>query len=695
MSVPEKVESRTLPGTSKRPEIQALRAVAVGLVVVYHLAQPILPGGYVGVDVFFVISGYLIISHLSREILSTGSIAIGRFYARRILRLLPASLMVLAVTSFLTWAFLPKNLWVETGQQIAASAFYVQNWVLAGNAVDYSASSADASPVQHYWSLSVEEQFYAFFPILLAAAALVARRRSQRPRRYLILTLGVITLLSFVYSVMSTAENASSAYFITPTRVWEFGVGGLLWFLVQGRSINALVRLVLSWSGVVIIVGSAFTFSDTIRFPGAWAAIPVVGTAAVIAAGDINSRWSLQRLFNWGPTQYVGGISYSLYLWHWPLVVILPFAFSTTLTIPMRILILVASLLLAGVSKHFVEDPIMRMDLVRVNSGVRKLSMIFLTTMTAMACITAPAAAMSLSAQSQIRTAIGVLNSERDELPGDIGAPSADEFAFPGGAVFPPALAAAEDGIKTDSFGTVCQDSGPFTAIKRCTFGAAAGKKVALVGDSHAMQWLPAIAEIAETEGWTLSTYIRASCPLNDLPHLRASDDGGACIKWVQATTAHLRTEKYDSVIISSYSANRYAAGTHQGDVSDGLASVWKEITAAGSEIVVIRDTPIPERGGVIDVPACIERDENAVAQCAVPRDEAVLNDPQELAASRTPGARLIDLNDRMCSKTECPAIIGGAIVYRDGHHLTRTFVLSLQPYLRTALGLPKDLPSP
>ena len=291
-----------------RPEIQALRALAVTLVVVYHLAPKRLSGGFVGVDIFLVISGFLITSHLLRELRRTGRISLPTFYARRIRRLLPASLLVLLVTGIAALVFMPRNLWSEVGRQILASALYVENWALAGNAVDYSAVGANASPVQHFWSLSVEEQFYLVWPVVLLGLFLLVRRL-RRPELALFGALALIMTVSLAYSVWITNVDSAMAYFVTPARIWEFAVGGLVCFIpaVSARWQRAVPFA--SWIGVAIILVSAI-----IAFPAPWKH-RLVGIAigfVAIQALNLVRIISLFYLGQWNQTAFDW---FHLYLW--------------------------------------------------------------------------------------------------------------------------------------------------------------------------------------------------------------------------------------------------------------------------------------------------------------------------------------------------------------------------------------------
>src|SRR3954451_21103684 len=309
------------PAQRWRPEIQALRALAVALVIAAHVWPDLVPGGFVGVDVFFVVSGYLITSLLVEEIARTGRIRLTAFWARRARRILPAALVTLLVCAVATMILVPSNHWDAFMREVAASAAYVENWQLAHTAVDYFAKDDGVSPVQHYWSLSVEEQFYLMWPLLLLGPPAVPRRRGPQSRVVaLAAAMGVLTAVSLSWSILHTPNDPEAAYFVTPTRAWEFGAGGVLALLPQLARSPVLVRAILSWLGLAAIVVAAFAYGSDTVFPGSAALLPVLGTLAVIRAGAPDHRLAPARLLALGPIQRTGDLSYSLYLWHWPVL---------------------------------------------------------------------------------------------------------------------------------------------------------------------------------------------------------------------------------------------------------------------------------------------------------------------------------------------------------------------------------------
>ncbi|MEU0744389.1 acyltransferase [Streptomyces sp. NPDC006134] len=338
----------TEPGTTGfRPDIQALRALAVGLVVFHHLWPTVLTGGFVGVDAFFVISGYLITAHLVREFDRTGRIRIAHFYARRVRRLLPAAFLVLVSVVVAVRALVPRDRWADYAHEVMAGALYGQNWLLV-EPVDPARVTAVAS----FWSLSVEEQFYLFWPLLLL---LLCTLRAPWARVVGVAGLGLASLL---WCVHLTGADPGLAYFGTPARVWEFVIGAVIALAGTRFTLPRAVANAASLLGFAALVGSAVHFTGLTPFPGAAALVPAVGTALVIVAGTAPGRQWHTELTSSRPVQLLGGISYSLYLWHWPLLILMPLAVSGgVLNLPVRLGVLAAALLLAYASKRLVEDP--------------------------------------------------------------------------------------------------------------------------------------------------------------------------------------------------------------------------------------------------------------------------------------------------------------------------------------------------
>ena len=359
------------PGAAKefRPDIQGLRAVAVALVVLDHAHLPFVGGGFVGVDVFFVISGFLITGLLLKDAATNRQVRFSRFYARRAARILPAAttvILVTAVASLMILHFaqarsvLVDSLW---------SVLFAANYHFAQAGTNYFASSL-VSPLQHYWSLSVEEQFYVVWPALLALVAFGPRRwhrhRVHANETTTALPLGRIALVlaglgaaSLLFSIHETSVNPSGAYFSTVARVWELVVGGLLALALPAlRRLRTRTRAVLSWLGLVAILAATMLFTSRTAFPGYAALVPVFGAAAVLVGGIGSPRAGAHRLLSMRAFRFVGDISYSLYLWHWPILIIGAAAIGAPTTLAQRVLLVTLAVLVSSVSFYAIERPI-------------------------------------------------------------------------------------------------------------------------------------------------------------------------------------------------------------------------------------------------------------------------------------------------------------------------------------------------
>ena len=339
-----------------RPEIQALRALAVGVVVLYHFWPALSPAGYVGVDVFFVVSGFLITGILLRDAAETGRIRFARFYGRRVRRILPSALLVLAVTSVVTAIVVPPAEAARWFREILASTLFIENWTQSIES-QQGTTGLESTPVQHYWSLSVEEQFYLVWPLVILAGVWIASRFIRPRMRVVVGLLAAVTALSFVCSLVLVGIDNNLAYFSTLSRAWEFGIGGLLACASVAVGHDRL-RAATSWVGLALIVASVYVATDIDAFPGLLVLMPVLGAAAVIWAGAPAVAWSTGRLVAFAPVLWIGGISYALYLWHWPVVMLTPYITGRPSETPVMLLLLAISVLLAWGTTRLIEDPI-------------------------------------------------------------------------------------------------------------------------------------------------------------------------------------------------------------------------------------------------------------------------------------------------------------------------------------------------
>ncbi|MGX5680721.1 acyltransferase family protein [Schumannella luteola] len=342
-------------GTRRRLDLQALRALAIVAVVLNHSWPGLAPGGYLGVDIFFVVSGFLITQQLVREHDREGRIGLKRFYLRRARRLLPAATIVLVAVSVMTLAVVPERRWEAFFQQIAGSALYVQNWVLLlpahGPDVD--------TPVRHFWSLSVEEQFYLVWPLLIIAGIALASRRALRPRAVLLAGGGLLVAASLAYWIVASTADYQLAYFSSLSRAWEFAAGGII-ALMPGLRVRGRWADALFWAGFVAVLASIALFVDN---PGAWSTVPVAATIAMIVAANERVPASIEWLVAWRPVQFTGDISYALYLWHWPVLLFAPYVTGVPSETWFMVILLAAAVVLSWVTTRFVENPVRRVPL--------------------------------------------------------------------------------------------------------------------------------------------------------------------------------------------------------------------------------------------------------------------------------------------------------------------------------------------
>ncbi len=677
-----------------RVEIQALRALAMAAVVLYHVVPLRLPGGYVGVDVFFVVSGFLITAHLLREVERTGRVRLGRFWARRARRLLPASLLVLVAGALATVVWVPQTYWQGWLREVGASALYVENWLLAGDAVDYLAHTNAASPAQHYWSLSTEEQFYLVWPLLVVAAAWVATRAGVHRRLAVGLLFGGLTAASFLYSLSTTVTSPPDAYFTTPARAWEFGLGGLLALVAatppEGRE---RLRTLVSWAGFGAIAWSAVTFTALTPFPGTAALVPVLGTVAVIWAGSPRWDWSPTTLADFGPVRFLGDVSYSAYLWHWPLVVITPFAIGAEMGTREKVAVLVATVVLAWATKVWVEDPVRTgTPLARRGDGATLLA-----TVVATALVVGGATVGWHHVQSEVDEARAAASTDGGDPCFGAGATDpangcGDPYAAEGPAADPVFA-------KSDlPHGFECMSVLAGTDVVTCRFGSEDPvETVALLGDSHAASLYEAMETVAEREDWAVVTYLKAGCPglgTSSLPAVnQPAEERPACETWGRAALQQIADDPAITRVFTSHRSDVYryeddGGQLHTGFPTELVGDPLQRLADAGKQVTVIRAVPTtngfhagPELVNLeVSAPDCIARAGGTHDPCAGPRDVRLGPDRLVEAVERLGDDRIsvLDLTDAFCDERTCHQLVGGVIVYFDGSHLSATFSRTL-----------------
>lgn len=643
---------------SFRPDIEGLRAVAIGLVVAFHAGVPQLAGGYVGVDVFFALSGYLITRLLLAELEKKGTIGLLSFYARRARRLLPAAALVLLCTVGFGAVFLSPLEQARIAKTALATAVYLSNVHFARRKTDYWDAGSHDDPLLHTWSLAVEEQFYFLWPPLLLIAVWLARKAGADRRRTVLAVTTVGSLASFALAVWLTGYMQPMAFFLPFSRAWEFAAGALLAMvpLRPGR-LHGIWPDVLTLAGLGLILLAALTYDATTVFPGVTAILPVAGTLVALRAGEVRREPS--RINRWGlhhpAMQFIGRLSYSWYLWHWPVLVFHAYLFENTWF--SRAAAVALSLLLAVLAHHLVENPI------RYSRALQQRDRLTLASAGALTVV-------SLSA------ALGwiAFSREMGSRPAHL-----------------PILVASED-LPVVYHREGCIGAELTRDPTGCVFGREDGAvDVVLIGDSHALSWLPPLDAIAKERGWKLTLFSKTRCPVADVEFV-ISELGRAyveCTEWREKAIERIGEMKPAIVFVAN--AQGYtvdAQGLPVDEWIGALGRTLRRLGEASGNVVLIADNPYPQR----HVPICLSRAQWRGAQpeaCAVAESAAVpasLLGREAEVARALPNGGVIDLTGEFCADGVCPAVIEDRIVYRDTNHLTASFALHLKGPFEAAL---------
>jgi peptidoglycan/LPS O-acetylase OafA/YrhL len=689
-----------------RPDIEGLRAVAVLAVVLFHASVPRVGGGFVGVDVFFVLSGFLITGLLWHEVGESGRVGAARFYAARARRLLPAAITVLVATAGVATAVLPPLQVRGALGDAVASALYVGNYRLVLQGTDYLAEDQPPSPFQHYWSLGVEEQFYLLWPALLVLAAVLGRRlerRSATPVAAPIVALAAMTGASFAGSVTWTGTNPPWAYFSLPSRAWELGVGGLVALGVPlWRRLPRAVAELSGWAGLVLVVGSCTLLSGSTPFPGTAALTPVLGTALVIAAGCAAPRRGVGAVLGLPPLRSVGRMSYSWYLWHWPVLVLAPAVLGHPLALPARLVAAAVSGVLAAGTLVLVENPVRSATPLR-RSPLRSLvlgggltvvgvcaALVALVLAPATvgrgAAVAAPEVGVPAGSTAPAAPARDPQEAQLQALTQQVRtavAASAGVQAVPSNLAPPLARASADIALP---FQNGCNRGFTASSQPPCVFGDPAGTStVALVGDSHAAAWFPAVEPVVQQRHARLDVLAKSTCPfLLDLP-IRSPYLGREfteCEQWRTTVLGRLQADRPSLVLLAM--SRRYGAdftfSAYDASWQAALTRTVATLRAIGATVLVLGPVPDPHTW----VPTCLSDHLDSATACAPSRAAAVDADgvAAEGAASRAGGGRYADLTDLFCTADTCPLIVGNTLVYRDDNHVTVEYASVLAPVI-------------
>ena len=605
-------------------QIQGLRAVAAILVTVFHAR--FVPGGFIGVDIFYVISGYLITGLILREIEKTGTLDLRSFYQRRIKRLLPTSVFVLFVTAIFAWILFPPITRDALGRDLFAAAAYISNYLFAWWQNDYQNLNATPSPFIHYWSLAVEEQFYIVWPLFILFLA-------RYGKKVIFAGIAITTLLSLLFSIYLTQVAPIWAFYSLPTRAWELGFGALLLFLPETKK---KIRI-LPWLGFFGIAISSFNFNENTAFPGKNALVPVLATVFLMAS---IKYWPplFNDLANSRLSQWLGAISYPLYLWHWPALVLPSSALGRPLRFYERFLCILLTIVLAHYTSKYVEEPLRHKNLSprTIYKGAAYTTAVSLV-----------AGVLISFTSSSIITTKGEVSYQFDLVQ----------------VMEKPAV-----------YGDGCHVNYGETKSGYCTYGdKESSSTIVLYGDSHAAQWFPTLEKMATERGFKLVSLTKSACPAVDA---KRPDQGAFkmvhCTKWRENSIKRIAEIQPLAVITSSFQyftpANSSISRAQWWN--EGQRKLLKGLRGSTNNLIYISDTPRPLR----DIPNCLAS-----------RDSKVCDSTERSKVSVIRGFDVINPNPWLCS-SYCPAIVEGTVAYRDASHISVDMALKLLPKLEAAL---------
>lgn len=645
-----------------RPELQGLRALAVVLVVVYHVWLGRVSGG---VDVFFLLSGFLVTGQLVRAA-SRDGIALRPLWGRMVKRLFPAALVVLLVTTVAAVVVLPENRWFQTIREVVAAALYAENWRLALDSADYFAQHDQAGVVQHFWSLSIQGQFYLVWPLLVAGVALVARRAARDLRRVLGVVLALVFAGSLAYSVVLTATDQRWAYFDSFARVWEFALGGLLALVADAIVLPRVARVVLGWAGVLGLVACGLVLQVGTVFPGYAALWPTLCAAAVVVAGDAT------RVLTTRPLRYVGDLSYALYLWHWPVLVFYLVARGREeVGLVGGLGVIALSAALAVATHHLVEEPVRSSAIgVRTRWGAYRFAV----------ASTIPVLLVAGGWQviSEHKAASYDALVDDPDHPGALAhTPDFEYWGVPNAPVVPPMISLYDDFAAIE--GSRCRVSPRNKELEICTTPVAdPEKRVVVVGDSHMQQYLAALEPIARERNWQVVSMLRGACPFSTDSETVPNDK--PCTRWNADAIGEIVSMRPD-LVFANGSRNVRVGLTES--TPPGFVAAWRILEQEGIPVLATRDNP-----RYTFAPAACAADHGADApECNTPRADLLAPEAPYTRIEGLPtNVSFLDFSDYYCNDEVCPPIIGNVHVYLDDNHVSATYMRSMSPMLAAAI---------
>lgn len=652
------------------PEVQGLRALAVLMVVSYHVWFGRISGG---VDIFLLISAFLLTGQFTRKLESGKALELFKYWAHLFKRLLPLIVVTLLATLGATNLLLPQTSWNSIFGQTWASLFYYQNWFLAAESVDYYAQDHSlASPLQHFWSLSIQGQIFILWPLIFAVAALIARRGKLKIRPLLVYMFGAVFVASLVFSIITTHTNQAFAYFDTRTRLWEFALGSLLALVLPSLKFGRTTRIVLGWLGIVAMLSCGLILQVGQQFPGYMALWPTLAAACVIVAGYTGSRVGADRFLSWKPLVKLGDSSYALYLFHWPLLVIfLVVSGRDHAGIKAGLAIVVVSVVAAILATKWIDTPLRRNKWIE-----RKRRRAVAVIVVCVSLVAAPLAGWQLAIGAEERAVAAQADNNN---PGAATLrPGYVDKAEPGTPMLPAMTALNKQWV---SLGNPCE--GEFSTsepvfAKACGQNKVDGKAtktIVVIGDSHAEQWMGALIPVAEQKNWQVVSLLLGGCEFGS--EAVESGRAAACRDFNLAAEKYVLDHKPDAVFTISTDA---VPDSPNERVIPGYEESVKTFTAAGIDVVGVRDNPRFKD----NIAACVAKD--GADECSFKKSANLAPTNPAAGLGKIQGAHMLDLSDRLCVGDRCDAVIGNVLVYLDDNHLSKDYAKSMAPDLAQRL---------
>ena len=687
----------------RRTDIEGLRAIAVLAVLLFHAGVPGIGGGYVGVDVFFVVSGFLITSLLVAEKTDTGKVSLGAFYARRARRILPVSALVAVATLCASWVWLEPLRLRSLSRDVLAVALFSSNFVFAHRGADYLQSALPPSPLQHYWSLAVEEQFYVVWPALVMLVCIGIGTRTMRNVRLRVgITAGVAAVASFIGCMALMNSSQPWAFFSPHTRAFELAIGALAAVIPIGSAVKSLrIDAFFAWCGLAGIIATVTLFSETTTFPGPWALAPVMATAFLLRGGNATS-WAPEVLLRLSPLQWLGSRSFSAYLWHWPVLIIAAAALDKKLSVFEGLVCLMMSLGLSEFSYRFVENPVRRnhnisgiralvlaVSLIAVVSGSAVLAQNNQPALDSGVVATAPTlVAATTTIDPNISTTTVPVEPE---LPGP-GTPIDAIVQAMAATGLPSNITPSIQGAISDMptiYSNNCHAGFSTTRPKNCVYGDAASSTViGLYGDSHAAEWFPAFEKIAIKRHWKLISYTKRGCPPADIATYSKvlGKVYKECAPWRENVLKQMVADGVQVVFVAHFDRLLSAttrAPMWQKEWRVAMQSTIDALKAKGITPVLMEDTPYPGQ----DVPTCLSRHYTNVQLCNPIISSAYRDDMHQMLQDFDAAkVHVLWTRQWFCTEAGCPTVVGNILVYRDDNHMTVTFASFIAPLLDAAI---------